>query len=290
MRGGVHELHGQRGSDAVPYVVEDALPARAVDARIVELALGRPPLRKMPASARIKILALQAGMAQPGARLEGHARGEGAGGPEAARRRVGPEEQRPHLPEARAIGARPSHHREEHVGGRAGHVGKELRELPARSGLVDKAIGPPRRPRADDTLEGEDPEGKDIGPAIEVAGAFELLGDRPILGRTFRPEEDNPGSPAVVIIGNELWSSRYGSDPDILGQTIIINGVPSTVIGVMPRGFMFPTNADIWRPMATLAPVVRQTRAEQRLSVFARLADGKTEADARVELASLAAG
>src|SRR5262245_63493498 len=73
MRGGVHELHGQRGSDAVPDVVEDALPARAVDARIVELALGRPPLREMPTSARIKILALQAGIAQPGARFEGAA-------------------------------------------------------------------------------------------------------------------------------------------------------------------------------------------------------------------------
>src|SRR5262245_19109572 len=72
-RGGVHELHGQRGSDAVPDVVEDALPARAVDARIVELALGRPPLREMPTSARIKILALQAGIAQPGARFEGAA-------------------------------------------------------------------------------------------------------------------------------------------------------------------------------------------------------------------------
>src|SRR5262245_62772697 len=73
LRGGVHELDGQRRSDAVPDMVEDALPARAVDARIVELALGRPPLRKMPTSARIKILALQAGTAQPGARLEGAA-------------------------------------------------------------------------------------------------------------------------------------------------------------------------------------------------------------------------
>jgi putative ABC transport system permease protein len=122
------------------------------------------------------------------------------------------------------------------------------------------------------------------------AGAFELLGDRPILGRTFRPEEDNPGSPAVVIIGNELWSSRYGSDPDILGQTIIINGVPSTVIGVMPRGFMFPTNADIWRPMSTFAPVVRQSRTERRLAVVARLADGKSEEHARVEMASFGTG
>jgi putative ABC transport system permease protein len=122
------------------------------------------------------------------------------------------------------------------------------------------------------------------------AGAFELLGDRPVLGRTFTAEEDNPGSPAVVIIGGELWSSRYGSDPDIIGQTISINGVPSMVIGVMPRGFMFPTNADIWRPMASLPPVVRQSWADKRLSVFARLADGKNEEHARVETASFGTG
>src|SRR5688572_1063179 len=126
--------------------------------------------------------------------------------------------------------------------------------------------------------------------AYVSAGSFELLGDRPILGRTFRPEEDNPGSPAVVIIGNELWSSRYASDPDIIGQTISVNAVPSTVIGVMPRGFMFPTNADIWRPMASLPPVVRQSRAERRLAVVARLANSKTEEQARVEMASLGTG
>jgi putative ABC transport system permease protein len=126
--------------------------------------------------------------------------------------------------------------------------------------------------------------------AYVSAGSFELLGDRPILGRTFRPEEDTPGSSAVVIIGNELWSSRYASDPNIIGQTISVNAVPSTVIGVMPRGFMFPTNADIWRPMASLPPVVRQSRAERRLAVVARLANSKTEEHARVEMASLGTG
>ena len=126
--------------------------------------------------------------------------------------------------------------------------------------------------------------------AYVSAGAFELLGDRPVLGRTFRPEEDDPGSPAVVILGGELWSSRYGSDPGIVGQTITVNGVPSTVIGVMPRGFMFPANADLWRPMANLPAAVRQSRAERRLAVFARLADGATEEQARVDMATLGEG
>jgi predicted permease len=163
----------------------------------------------------------------------------------------------------------------------------EFDELRARTTAFERVAG--YTITGPSVADNRQPPARVLGAYLS-AGAFELLGDRPALGRTFSAEEDNPGSPAVVIIGNEIWSSRYGSDPDIIGQTISINGVPSTVIGVMPRGFMFPTNADIWRPMATLAPVVRQSRAEQRLSVFARLADGKTQADARVELASLAAG
>ena len=111
-----------------------------------------------------------------------------------------------------------------------------------------------------------------VSAAYMSAGSFELLGDRPVLGRGFRADEDRPGSPPVVILGGELWSSRYVSDPSIVGQSITVNGVVSTVIGVMPRGFMFPANADLWRPMASLPAAVRESRAERRLAVFARLA------------------
>jgi putative ABC transport system permease protein len=131
------------------------------------------------------------------------------------------------------------------------------------------------------------PPARVLGAFIS-AGAFELTGDRPMLGRTFRPEEDVPGSPAVVILGGELWSSRYSSDPAIVGQSITVNGVPSTVIGVMPRGFMFPANADLWRPMANLPTAVRQSRAERRSAVFARLAMSATEDQARADVAAIA--
>jgi putative ABC transport system permease protein len=133
------------------------------------------------------------------------------------------------------------------------------------------------------------PPARVLGAYIS-AGAFELLGDRPMLGRTFRTDEDDPGSPAVVILGGEIWSSRYASDPDIVGQTIIVNGTPSTVIGVMPRGFMFPGNADLWRPMGSLPAPIRESRAERRLAVFTRLANGTTEEQARADMASLGDG
>jgi putative ABC transport system permease protein len=126
-----------------------------------------------------------------------------------------------------------------------------------------------------------------VSAAYMSAGSFELLGDRPVLGRGFRADEDRPGSPPVVILGGELWSSRYASDPSIVGQSITVNGVVSTVIGVMPRGFMFPANADLWRPMASLPAAVRESRAERRLAVFARLAPDATEDQARADASAI---
>jgi predicted permease len=125
-----------------------------------------------------------------------------------------------------------------------------------------------------------------VSGAYLSAGAFELLGDAPLLGRTFRPDEDRPGGAPVVILGSELWSTRYAADPAIVGQSIAVNGVPSTIVGVMPRGFMFPANADIWRPMANLPAAVRESRAERRLAVFARLSPAATVDHARAEIAS----
>jgi putative ABC transport system permease protein len=126
-----------------------------------------------------------------------------------------------------------------------------------------------------------------VSGAYLSAGAFELLGDPPRLGRTFRADEDRPGSPPVVILGSELWSTRYASDPAIVGQSITVNGVPSVIIGVMPRGVMFPANADIWRPMASLPAAVRESRSERRLAVFARLAPDATVDRARAEVAAI---
>jgi putative ABC transport system permease protein len=134
-----------------------------------------------------------------------------------------------------------------------------------------------------------EPPARVLGAFIS-AGGFELLGDRPILGRTFRADEDRPGGRDVVILGAEIWSSRYNSDPSIIGENVTVNGTPSTVIGVMPRGFMFPGNADLWRPMANLPAPVRQSRADRRLAVFARLAPGASEDQARAEMSATGAG
>ena len=123
--------------------------------------------------------------------------------------------------------------------------------------------------------------------AYMSAGTFELLGDRPVVGRTFHRDEDRPGGPQVAVLGHEIWSSRFASDPNIAGQSIRVNGIPTTVIGVMPRGFMFPGNADLWRPMANLPAAVRESPTERRLAVVGRLTPGATLERARAELAAL---
>src|SRR5688500_9967045 len=75
--------------------------------------------------------------------------------------------------------------------------------------------------------------------AYVSANAFQLLGAKPALGRDFVPADDQPGAPAVVILGSRIWTTRYGADPTTIGRSVRVNGVLSTVIGVMPEGFRF---------------------------------------------------
>ena len=125
------------------------------------------------------------------------------------------------------------------------------------------------------------------GPYIS-GNAFRLIGERPILGRDFLPEDDRPGAAPVVILGNGVWKNRYGSDPNVIGRTVKINELPMTVIGVMPEGFKFPVNADLWIPVVHLAGLAQQKRDARNFDVFARLAPGVTIAQAQAELKPIA--
>ena len=69
-----------------------------------------------------------------------------------------------------------------------------------------------------------------------TANAFRLLGIEPTLGRDFRPEDDRPGAPAVVMLGYDIWTSRYAADPGVVGRVVNVNATPATVIGVHARG------------------------------------------------------
>jgi putative ABC transport system permease protein len=137
---------------------------------------------------------------------------------------------------------------------------------------------------------GEDGRAVERASAAYVsANVFQLLGERPIFGRAFVPQDDQPGAPAVVILGSRIWTTRYNGDPSIIGTRVRVNGAPSTVIGVMPDGFRFPVISDLWQPLARLPGLMDQTRDMRQLQVFGRLADSSTRAQAQAEIESIAA-
>jgi len=118
------------------------------------------------------------------------------------------------------------------------------------------------------------------------SGLFEILGVAPVLGRTIRPEEDHPGSDAVVILSYGLWQRRFGSDPAIIGRAITLNSHLRTVIGVMPPGFRFPEVADLWVPLALNTKMY--TRNDHGLGAIARLKPGVTLEQAQAEMITIA--
>jgi putative ABC transport system permease protein len=120
------------------------------------------------------------------------------------------------------------------------------------------------------------------------ANAFATIGERAVLGRDFREGEDRKGAEAVALLGYALWKTRYGADPNILGRSITINEVPTTVIGVMADGMKFPNNNDLWIP---LVPDAEMDRRDVRgLNLFGRLLPGRSLKQAQAELTGIAKG
>lgn len=82
-----------------------------------------------------------------------------------------------------------------------------------------------------------------------TAGTLAMLGVPPVVGRTFLAEDDGPSAPPTVILGYTVWRDRFGSDPDIVGRTVRLNGETTMILGVMPEGFRFPIQQDLWMPV-----------------------------------------
>ncbi len=118
------------------------------------------------------------------------------------------------------------------------------------------------------------------------ANMLDVLGVTPMLGRGFLPEEDRPGGPRVVLLSHKLWLRRYGGDPGIVGRTLTMNGVPFTVIGVLPAAFNHPQGVELWTPIA-LAPAFMERRDIGVLRLVGRLRPGATIAGAQAEIDSL---
>lgn len=124
------------------------------------------------------------------------------------------------------------------------------------------------------------------GQAIS-ARAFPLLGVEPIIGRLFTETEDVPGGPNVVLIGHQMWQQRFGGDSQVVGSTIRVNGVATTVLAVMPPEFSFPVTEQLWRPLQLDIGV--HSRGSGRLDVFGRLRPGTSIDKARADFGGIAA-
>lgn len=112
-----------------------------------------------------------------------------------------------------------------------------------------------------------------ISGVYATSNLFALLGVEPMLGRVFGPGDEIVGAPPVAVIGHRFWQERLGADPTVVGRTIRVNGADATVLGVMPEGFGFPFNQQLWQPLQ--ADPLALPRGEGPPLIFAgRLADG----------------
>lgn len=136
---------------------------------------------------------------------------------------------------------------------------------------------------------GAEPE---VLKGVRVSANFlEILRTEPALGRSFRPQEDSldiaSGAPPVVLISAELWERRFGRDPQILGKTATLSGIPYTIIGVVPPRFEFPfAGLDLWLTAPSASPLldVKSRLLSPFLTIFGRLKPGVTLAQANAEL------
>lgn len=118
---------------------------------------------------------------------------------------------------------------------------------------------------------------------------FSLLGQRPIVGRIFLAEENQPGADPVVLLGEQVWERQFGADPATVGRAVRINGFQVTVIGVMPRGSELTRDVSLWLPLESTANRQRSNRAVHTLLVLGRLSPGVSLDAAQRELSGVAA-
>jgi predicted permease len=120
------------------------------------------------------------------------------------------------------------------------------------------------------------------------AGLLNVLKVYPALGRDFLPEESQPGKNQVILLSHELWKQKFAGRLDIINSQVEVDGLPYTVVGVMPEGFRFPDHTGMWRPLIRTAQRLSQ-RGNRCLSVIARLRPDVHFIQAQAELSTISA-
>ena len=120
---------------------------------------------------------------------------------------------------------------------------------------------------------------------------FPMLGVAPILGRTFTPEDEKHGAPAVLVLSYEYWRDKFGADPEIVGKTFQMNDKVHTVVGVLPRLPQYPDEDDVYMPTSACpyrsSDHMIQGRDMRMMELFGRLKPGVTLDQARADLATV---
>jgi putative ABC transport system permease protein len=130
-----------------------------------------------------------------------------------------------------------------------------------------------------------------ITSASASADIFPLLGVNAARGRTFTAEEEQAGRNKVVVVGHQLWQRRFGSDPNLVGQSITLNNESYTVVGILPHDFHFPEGTetiDLWVPLS-FSPEILKARGHRYLYVAARLREGVSFEQAGSDMKALGA-
>src|SRR2546423_2067621 len=118
---------------------------------------------------------------------------------------------------------------------------------------------------------------------LVTANFLDVVGVKPIRGRNFSEEENQPGKDAVAIITHSLWQRRFGADPNIINKTIKLNSITRTVIGVMPERFNFPKGAEVYAPIA-MTPELARSRGSHSFYVVGRLKPGVSPEGAQADI------
>lgn len=154
---------------------------------------------------------------------------------------------------------------------------REQRSFDALAGVLNTHV----------TLSG-DAAAERVAAARVSANLFGMLGVAPQRGRTFTAAEERGQGERVVMLGYDLWRNRYGSDAEIIGKQIRVNGVPATVVGLMPPGLAFPTREQLWLPLEADARTTPRGEGPT-LGLIGRLRHGVSAEQAHAELVVLSA-
>jgi len=124
-----------------------------------------------------------------------------------------------------------------------------------------------------------------IDSAVVSTSFFPLLGVQAQLGRVFLPEEGQPGRQHVVLLSDGLWRRRFGADPAISGRKLVMNGQSYLIVGVLPRDFQLPLEAEVWTPLVFSADDLSpNSRGNHRYQVIARIKPGLGLEQARADM------